>query len=74
MLYTSSQSEVEAALITVLPGIPPSSTREEIRDFARTEFERYREVHDLVSLPYLGLRSPDLANTNGRVISDISSQ
>lgn len=29
--------------------IPPSSTREEMRTFARGEFERNKYVHDLVS-------------------------
>ena len=28
--------------------VPPSSTRQEMREFARMEYERYRHVHDLV--------------------------
>ncbi|KAJ5747881.1 uncharacterized protein N7511_009577 [Penicillium nucicola] len=31
-------------------GIPPSSTRNELHNYARAEFERHREVTDLVRL------------------------
>lgn len=37
--------------------IPPSSTRDEMREFARAEFERYRNVHDLVSIDALWLHA-----------------
>ena len=33
--------------------IPPSETREEMRTFARGEFERNKYVHDLVSITIL---------------------
>lgn len=35
--------------------IPNSPTRKELRDYARTEFERQRNVTDLVGLPWLEL-------------------
>jgi len=33
--------------------IPPSSTRDEMKEFARTEFERNRHVDDIVQIRYL---------------------
>ncbi|EME49166.1 hypothetical protein DOTSEDRAFT_142881 [Dothistroma septosporum NZE10] len=33
--------------------IPPSDTRQEMREFARVEFERYRHVDDLGHVRYL---------------------
>ncbi|KAJ5175235.1 uncharacterized protein N7482_001112 [Penicillium canariense] len=38
-------------IVRALHKIPPSSTRDELRSYARREFERHREVSDLVGLP-----------------------
>lgn len=37
----------------MLSVLPPSSTREEMRTFARGEFERNKFVHDLGHIRYL---------------------
>ncbi|KAJ5610524.1 hypothetical protein N7510_007243 [Penicillium lagena] len=38
-------------IVRAVNKIPPSSTRDELRSYARHEFERHREVSDLVSGP-----------------------
>lgn len=34
--------------------VPPSSTRTELRNYARSEFERHRELTDLVCFLFSG--------------------
>ncbi|KAF2721870.1 hypothetical protein K431DRAFT_284550 [Polychaeton citri CBS 116435] len=40
-------------IIRAVHRIPRSATRDEMREFARVEFERYRNVHDLDHIRYL---------------------
>ncbi|KAJ5996352.1 hypothetical protein N7522_008012 [Penicillium canescens] len=40
-------------VVRALNKIPPSSTRNELHNYARTEFERHREVSDLQHIRYL---------------------
>ncbi|PYH47389.1 LYR motif-containing protein 2 [Aspergillus saccharolyticus JOP 1030-1] len=40
-------------IVRALNSIPSSSTRDELRNYARNEFERHREVTDLQHIRYL---------------------
>ncbi|KAK8165117.1 hypothetical protein BKA80DRAFT_270533 [Phyllosticta citrichinensis] len=40
-------------IVRALHKIPPSPTRDELRQYARTEFERHKHVTDLTHIRYL---------------------
>ncbi|KAK7544400.1 uncharacterized protein J3D65DRAFT_663652 [Phyllosticta citribraziliensis] len=44
---------LKEAHVSFNPEIPPSPTRDELRQYARTEFERHKHVTDLTHIRYL---------------------
>lgn len=48
-IYTMMHMNYCSLLTISLPEVPKSPTRNELRDYARQEFERNRNVEDLVS-------------------------
>ncbi|KAK7547570.1 hypothetical protein IWX49DRAFT_578587 [Phyllosticta citricarpa] len=40
-------------IVRALHKVPPSPTRDELRQYARTEFERHKHVKDLTHIRYL---------------------